>query len=528
MRALILAVLCAAPAAAWTWGPTRTGEAIYEVEPTGDPKIDHELAERAAGVLRRRVDAFGLSGTVERRAGLRVAVTISSRKDDPEVLLRPLVKPSRLEFRLLHPEKKKAGPGKITVTEFRLDPETGALTRTPRVAGKLLGLTGADIASATAGQDQFGEPSVSLEFGPAGTTRLAAVTAAVTGKTLAIIVDGRLLSAAVIREPISGGRMSVTGGFNAVEARDYARALSSGLLPERLSVVRVAVDGKIVPTEPPAIVRTAPAARTAPATPEPVSDIDVPPPAARGRVNGVAVVIGVERTRQGLPRADFAARDAKVFASYLTKTLGYPEENVVLLLDERAAKSDLEKYLEDWLPRKAAAGATVVVYFSGHGAPDAARGTSYLVPYDGDPSFLGKTAYPLARLYENLGRLKGRRSIVLLDACFSGAGPRSALAKGVRPLVAKREEPEPPADLAVLSAAASNQIGGSYDAQGHGLFTYFILRSLRDAIASGRVPTVQALFDGAAGKVEAEARRLTGNEQTPQLLASPASRAASL
>ncbi|UPT73319.1 MAG: caspase family protein [Elusimicrobiota bacterium] len=242
----------------------------------------------------------------------------------------------------------------------------------------------------------------------------------------------------------------------------------------------------------------------------------------------MAIVVGVERTRQGLPRADYAARDAKVFADYLVETLGYPKNNVALLLDERAAKSDLDKYVEDWLPRKAGRDSTVVVFFSGHGAPDPVKGTTYLVPYDGDPAFLDKTAYPLKRLYEQLGRLKARRSIVLLDACFSGAGPRSALAKGARPLVARQTPVEPPANLAVLSAAASNQIGGAFDAQGHGLFTYFVLKSLRDAAAKGRAPTMQELFDDVSTNVEAEARRLTGNEQTPQLQAAPEARASSL
>ncbi|UPT73321.1 MAG: hypothetical protein M0D55_15780 [Elusimicrobiota bacterium] len=87
MRALLLAAVCAVPAGAWSFA-ARSAEAIYEVDSTGNPTVDNELAERAAAALKRRLAAHGLSGGVERRAGLRVAVTISSRSDDPEVLLR--------------------------------------------------------------------------------------------------------------------------------------------------------------------------------------------------------------------------------------------------------------------------------------------------------------------------------------------------------------------------------------------------------------------------------------------------------
>lgn len=532
MKALLLALCCSLPAAAWDWPGTRAGEAVYEIEATGNPKVDNELADRAAAALRRRAEAFGLAATVERRAGLRVAATLSSRRDDPEVLLRPLLKPSRVGFHLARPDRTKPGPGDMTADEYSLDAATGEVRKTARVLIRKAVLTASDIESAYSSLDaQSRRPFVSLKFTPDGARKLAAVTAENVGKPMAVVVDGRILSMPVIHDSITGGALQISGDMSEAEVRDYAKALSSGPLPERLKLVRVTVDGKELPAEAPAVVQVRPEGRT-PAAPAPaavVSDVDAAPAAlARGKVDGVAVVIGIETSRQGLPRADFAARDAKVFADYLTKTLGYAEENVKLLLDERAAKSDLEKYLEDWLPRKAAPGGTVVVFFSGHGAPDAVRGSSYLVPYDGDPAFLAKTAYPLARLYETLGRLKGRRSIVLLDACFSGAGKRSALAKGARPLVAKVEAAEPPPSLAVLSAAASNQIGGSFDAQGHGLFTYFVLRSLRDGAAKGRVPTMQELYDEVAGKVEAEAQRLTGNEQTPQLQAAPAARNGSL
>jgi len=57
------------------------------------------------------------------------------------------------------------------------------------------------------------------------------------------------------------------------------------------------------------------------------------------------------------------------------------------------------------------------------------------LPIDGDPQYLEDTAYPINRLYEKLNSINAKQVIVAIDACFSGAGGRSVLAKGTRPLV---------------------------------------------------------------------------------------------
>lgn len=524
----ILSLAAAPVLAAWPWAAAPSSELIYEVEASGKPSIDAALADRAADVLRKRLSSFGLEGAVERRGAGRVAVVLRVA-GDAEGVLAPLLRPARLELRLAG-AGPKAGAGEVLVPEAVMDPETLEVKTVKRAVQRKVLMTGADIAAAHAGLDD-GRPFVALEFSPAGAAKLATVTQENVGRRMAVLVDGRVLTVAVINSPISGGRLSLSGAMTADEARDTARVLASGALPVKLTLTSKVLDGRsvAVAAEPAPGRPAVPVAAVPAASPPPVSDVDfIPPSLGRGRFNGAAVVIGVERTRQGLPRADYAAKDATVFARYLVETLGYPEENVVLLLDERAAKSDLEKYLEDWLPRKVGPGGTAVVFFSGHGAPDAARGKAYLVPYDGDPGFLEKTAYPMARLTETLAGLKGRRAIILADACFSGAGKRSALAKGARPLATKLVEPVKPGPVAVLSAAAADQIGGSYDEKGHGLFTYFVLSALREEAARGRVPSMTELHRAVTGKVEAAARRLSGNEQTPQLQASPDAASGSL
>ncbi|MCX7914338.1 MAG: PDZ domain-containing protein, partial [Thermodesulfovibrionales bacterium] len=151
------------------------------------------------------------------------------------------------------------------------------------------------------------------------------------------------------------------------------------------------------------------------------------------RPDDFAIVIGIEKY-QGLPKSDFSKGDALIVKDYL-KALGFQERNIELITDEKATKSAIEKAIEAWLPNRVKRDSRVFVYYSGHGAPEPKTGDAYIVPFDGDPNYLEVTGYPLKKLYEKLGKIQAQEVIVLLDSCFSGAGGRSVLAKGARPLV---------------------------------------------------------------------------------------------
>ncbi|MBM4135119.1 MAG: caspase family protein, partial [Nitrospira sp.] len=166
-----------------------------------------------------------------------------------------------------------------------------------------------------------------------------------------------------------------------------------------------------------------------------LDDVDRLPDVTSKKVNGYAVVIGIEQYREKLPKADFADRDAKLVGEYLTKMMGYPEENVVVRTNDKASMNDFVKYLESWLPSNVEKNSSVFIYYSGHGAPNPRTGDAYLVPYDGDPSFIDSTGYPVKRLYAALDKLPVNDVTVVLDSCFSGAGGRSVLAEGARPMV---------------------------------------------------------------------------------------------
>ena len=252
---------------------------------------------------------------------------------------------------------------------------------------------------------------------------------------------------------------------------------------------------------------------------------DVPQGEVIPNKNRYAVVIGIERYRRDLPNVNFASHDAKVMREYLTKRLGFSEQNVVSLVNDHAAKSDMEKYLEYWLPEHVDNDSTVLIYFSGHGAPNIKSNEGYILPYDGDPTYLDGTGYSLKRLYETLEKSPAKEVVVMLDSCFSGTGGRSVMSKGLRPVVISVENPVlAGGKTVVLTASSGVQSSSTYNSKSHGLLTYFLLKGLQgsaDQNNDGKID-LSEVYAYLRPQVEIVARQEFNNEQTPQLLGSPA------
>lgn len=313
-----------------------------------------------------------------------------------------------------------------------------------------------------------------------------------------------------LQETKGRGRRLTPGGLEDFASRWL---LSEADIPSALmKASRMRLGGARAEASAPAEAAAAVAQRSAPpaAAAESRSDVDEYPPPAAAQPRRHAVVIGVERYREQLPKADYAEADARAFAEYAKRVLGVPEENVALLTGERATRGDFEKYFERWLPNHVDKGGQVYVYYSGHGAPDAANGNAYLVPYDGDPTYIEQTGYSLKRLYDQLAKLPAARVVVVLDSCFSGGGSRSVIARGARPLVTVTLQAVP-SNLTVISASGGNQVSNSYEAKGHGLFTYFLLKGLKE-----KGDDLRAVFDYLKPEVSRAARREHNADQEPQ------------
>ena len=249
------------------------------------------------------------------------------------------------------------------------------------------------------------------------------------------------------------------------------------------------------------------------------SDVDKPKYSLPQALDDYAVVVGIEKYA-GLPPASYAERDAVAVRDHLL-ALGYPARNVMLLIGAQATKGGLSAALNSWLKNRATEKSTVFFYYSGHGAPDVASREAYLVPVDGQPEDLADTALPLKELYAKLGALKAKHVVVALDSCFSGAGGRSVLPKGARPLVTSVDAGAKSLgkNVVSLSASGGEQISGTLDDQGHGAFTYYLLKGLNDgAPGGGKAPTARSLYEYLKPKVE-DAARLQNRDQPPQFAA---------
>ncbi len=321
-------------------------------------------------------------------------------------------------------------------------------------------------------------------------------------------------SLAVIVRLAAGRELLWERSFEAhVETSSNNESLAKvgGMLADALGQAAAAVSAEVLKRPEPA--GEAPVRRNVAAAPAPRpvahSDVD-DAPAPRARRAGHAVIIGIEHYREHLPNADFAAGDARIVAEYVKNVLGYPEENVALLVDDRATRGDFEKYFESWLPNRVEKGDEVFVFFSGHGAPNPRTGDAYMVPFDADPTYIDQMGYSLKKLYAQLAKLPAKSVTVAMDSCFSGAGGRSVIAKGARPLVTIKTE-ELPAHMTVLSASAGDQISNSFETKGHGLFTYYFLKGLRE-----KGPDMKAVFDYLRPEVSRTARRDYNTDQMPQ------------
>jgi uncharacterized caspase-like protein len=231
--------------------------------------------------------------------------------------------------------------------------------------------------------------------------------------------------------------------------------------------------------------------------------------------------VGIEHYAS-LPAPTGASSDARNIAELFTTSLGIPQTHVHLLVDERATKATVERELE-WLKATSTGGGRVYFYFSGHGAPDPSTGTSYLVPYDGDPKFLNATGLRVTDVIAQLGQTKAHDVLAMLDSCFSGAGGRSVLPPGSRPLV--RVVDTTPNDaaapqVAVLSAATGAEISGPSSDNQSGLFTKYLVDGLgkaaADADGDGQI-SLQELYDWVAPRVTREAKESANREQTPSM-----------
>ncbi len=227
----------------------------FDVATSGDNKItltitDPGMAHRMTSAIqasietiRRRVDAFGTTEpSIQREGANRVLVQVPGIQD-VERLKTLIGETGKLEFKLVDPAvdpvqaaaTKQVPPGDELV--YGTDERAGTQP-IPYVLKSQTLVNGENLVDAQPGFDsRTGEPVVTFRFDAAGAKRFGKVTQENVGLPFAIVLDNKVISAPVIREPILGGTGQISGNFTVQRANDLAVLLRSGALPAKLTVI---------------------------------------------------------------------------------------------------------------------------------------------------------------------------------------------------------------------------------------------------------------------------------------------------
>ena len=245
-------------------GASQTGATSTE-----NAETEAAVADRLVSVLRNRIDQYGIAEPLIQREGTdRVTVDLPGVKD-PDAALELIGRTAVLEFQQVlgstpgvspkpnrenydsdadfakamsywEQEKKKADEYAETVAKDAASKPGVRVGRDNEGRTYLLGkvyLTGNDLADAKFTQDQVGKPAVSLRFNKAGAERFAEATEQNVNKQIAIVLDGTVVSAPVVRQKILGGEAQISGNFTVDEATQLSIMLRAGALPVKVEVL---------------------------------------------------------------------------------------------------------------------------------------------------------------------------------------------------------------------------------------------------------------------------------------------------
>jgi protein-export membrane protein SecD len=198
-----------------------------------------QAVEQSIEIIRRRIDETGTKEpTIQRQGQDRILVQLPG-VDNPEHVKALLGRTAKLTFQLVdtsaNPEDARRG---------RLPPGDEVLQATDdRGAGpgqyvvRKRVMVGGDMLVDAQATFHDNEPVVSFKFDSVGGRRFGDATRENVGKPFAIVLDNKVISAPVIREPILGGSGVISGSFTAQSASDLALLLRAGALPAPITIL---------------------------------------------------------------------------------------------------------------------------------------------------------------------------------------------------------------------------------------------------------------------------------------------------
>ena len=240
----------------------------------------------------------------------------------------------------------------------------------------------------------------------------------------------------------------------------------------------------------------------------PLSDVDLNIPVVdRTNYNTHVFIIANENYTKA-NKVPYALKDGRVFKEYCEKTLGVLPSHIKKY--ENATLGDLNECVAKMKQVGEVYGekTNIIFYYAGHAYADPSG--VYLLPADGNAQ-ISATSYSEWKLFDELGELPVNSVTCFIDACYSGKSGRGGV-------VVKPKEGVLKGKLVVISASSEDETADQYSAKGHGLFTYFLLKKLRDT--KGDV-TLGDLSDYIIEQVQRISLEVNDKQQTPTPIVSP-------
>lgn len=194
-----------------------------------------QIVDQSIEVIGRRIDQLGtVEPSIQRQGADRILVEAPGL-DDPERLKTLVGQTAQLTFHLVDtgvsPTAETRKPGTVVLNSTDTPPVPYVIEEAPL-------LTGEDLTDAQATFDsRSNEPVVSFRLSSAGARVFGEVTQKNVNRPFAIVLDDKVISAPVIREPILGGSGQISGNFSIQSANDLAILLRAGSLPAKLTIV---------------------------------------------------------------------------------------------------------------------------------------------------------------------------------------------------------------------------------------------------------------------------------------------------
>jgi len=226
---------------------------ILEAKSTQQVIVDNDAVNGTLEVIRNRVDSLGVAEPIIRRKGTQQIVVELPGIKDPDRAIALIGETALLEFveaDWAPPTLEMASENRVLLAgeEARIEKiidkdAAGNVVSERLIYLKKTVLTGAELKLATPATDQYGKPAVSIEFTDEGAIKFRDITAQNVGKPLAILLDGRVVSAPNINEAIAGGKAQISGQFTIQEMKELVIKLKAGSLPVPVKIVSKTVVG---------------------------------------------------------------------------------------------------------------------------------------------------------------------------------------------------------------------------------------------------------------------------------------------